>query len=299
MATKKKANKVSGAILDDRTREQIELEIISSEARLRITRLLRRSVRGSHSEHSHPMIELIAINRLVNLANTVLGRPIYILELGEWDYEPAEYAWHTGQLELVTRRPDTAQLVEILVDFTDAGYILIEHVNGILEADRSGIRLLDTDDGIEVKLTDISDLPEAPLAPGEHVNVRKLVERMDRAMQDRDWSLVLHTGASIFETLAKQIVPNPNVQNQSLGSWFSLYRKHSRLAVPLLDTIETIYKRRNIEPLAGHGSASAPSITEEEAVHVRELTITLIRLERTLATVSASHPATAKKEGTP
>ena len=191
------------------------------------------------------------------------------------------------------------ELVEVLVDLADAGCVRIGDVNAILEADRSGIWLSDGDDGTEVDLRDLSDLPEATLAIGEHVNVRKLVERMDRAMQDRDWSLVLHTGASIFETLAKQVVTNPKVQNQSLGGWFNLYRNQSKLAAPLLDTIEGIFKRRNIEPLAGHGSASDPSITEEEAVQVRELTIAFVRLERTLATVSANRPATAKKKGAP
>lgn len=298
MAKKKQIAKVPGAIIDARTREQIELEVISSEARLRLTRVLRRSIRVSELENSH-QIELIRINRIVNLANTVLGRSIYTLELGDWDYEPAEYAWHNGELELLMRRPDTAQLVEVLVDLTEAGCVLIGDVNAILEADGSGVRLRDGDDGVEVELTELSDLPETPLSIGEHANVRKLVERMDRAMLDRDWSLVLHTGASIFETLAKQVVTNPNIQNQSLGSWFGLYRNHSKLAVPLLDTIESIFKRRNIEPLAGHGSASDPSITEEEAVQIRELTIAFVRMERTLATVSASHPPAPQKKGAP
>jgi hypothetical protein len=300
MTAKKKASKIPGAILDTRTREQMELEVVSSEARLRLTRLLRQSVKTSQSEDSH-QIELIRINRIVNLANAVLGRPIYILELGDWDYEPSEYAWHNGELELVMRRPDTPQLVEILVDLIDAGCVRIADVNAILKADGSGIRLHDGDNGIQADLTELSDLPDASLeGPGEHVNVRKLAERMDRAMQDRDWALVLHTAASIFETVAKQVVANPNVQNQSLGSWFSLYRKHSKLAIPLLDTIEAIFKRRNIEPLAGHGSSSDPSITEEEAIQVRELTIAFVRLERTLSAVSASHPVKAKsKKGAP
>ena len=109
MATKKKIAKVPGSNLDTRTREQIELEVVSSEARLRLTRVLRKSVRASQSEDSH-QIELIRINRIVNLANAVLGRPIYTLELGDWDYEPAEYAWHNAELELVMRRPDTARI---------------------------------------------------------------------------------------------------------------------------------------------------------------------------------------------
>jgi hypothetical protein len=61
-------------------------------------------------------------------------------------------------------------------------------------------------------------------------------------MQDQDWSLVLHTAASIFEAVAKLVVPSPTVQNQGLWGCFQLYRKHSRLTVPLLDTIEEIFK---------------------------------------------------------
>jgi hypothetical protein len=57
----------------------------------------------------------------------------------------------------------------------------------------------------------------------------------------------------------------------------------------LLDTIEDIYKRRNIEPLAGHGNASDPNITREEAVQISTLTRALVRLERELA-----NPVTAK-----
>lgn len=293
MANKRKRVKVPGEVMDARTREQVELEVVSSKARLQLTRVLRQSVRANESENSH-QIELIRINRIVNLANAVLGRPIYTLELGDWDYEPAEYAWHDGELELVMRRPDTAQLVEVLVDLSDGKCLRTSDINAILEDDGSGIRLRDEDDGAEVELIDLADLPDTSLSVGEHANVRKLVERMDRAMQDRDWSLVLHTGASTFETMAKQVVTNPNVQNQSLGGWFSSYRNHSKLAVPLLNTIEEIFKRRNIEPLAGHGSVTDPLITEEEAVQVRELTIAFVRLERTLAMVDTKQPTFIK-----
>jgi hypothetical protein len=285
---------VPGSILSKRLREQVEIEVISSEARVCLTRLLRKAARGGRSEDAH-QFELIRVNKIVNLANTVLGRPIYTLELHDWDYEPAEYAWHNGEFELVMKRPDTAQLIEILVDLVDQEALSADDVNAILEADGCGIRLVERHSSTTVALVDIADLPGEPLGAGEHANVRKLAERMDRAMQDRDWSLVLHTAASIFETVAKLVVPNPKVQKQSLGGWFGLYRKHSRLAAPLLETIEEIFQRRNIEPLAAHGSPVNPSITEEEAIQVRELTIALVRMERTLATVSTSVPPSAKK----
>jgi hypothetical protein len=285
---------VPGSILTPRLREQVEIEVISSEARVRFTRLLRKVSRGGSSDGAH-QIGLIRMNKIINLANTVLGRPIYTLELSEWDYEPAEYAWHNGEFELIMKRPDTAQLVEILVDLVDEQVLSMDDVNAIFEADSCGVRLHERHESATVTLVDIADLPGEPLGAGEHANVRKLAERMDRGMQDRDWSLVLHTAASIFETMAKLVVASPNVQNQSLGGWFALYRKHSRLAAPLLDTIEEIFKRRNIEPLAGHGSIANPSITEEEAIQVRELTIALVRMERTLAMIPAGQARSGKR----
>src|SRR5437016_2971507 len=114
MRPPKKRDAVPGAIFSDRIREQLELEVVSTEARLRLTRLLRKAVRGSGTGSAQ--VELIRANKIINLANAVLGRPIYPLDASE-EYEPAEYAWHNGELELLMRRPDSAQLFETLVDF--------------------------------------------------------------------------------------------------------------------------------------------------------------------------------------
>jgi len=197
---------------------------------------------------------------------------------------------------LVARRPDTPQLIETLADIANTTNLDVEDVNAILEADGCSARLARGDDNsVLVEILELPDLADEALAVEDNKNLRLLFERMDRAMQDRDWSLVLHTGASAFETLAKQVVPNPNIQTQSLGGWFSLYRNHSKLAVPLLDAIEEIFKRRNIEPLAGHGSIQDPAITEEEAVQVKVLTQALVRLERLLATLTVSSASAPSK----
>jgi hypothetical protein len=269
MKRPKSTSLAPGAVLTRRQREQLELEVVSREARLALTRLLRRRVRAPHGGEGDHQIELGRVNRIVNAANSVMGRPLYVLELSDWDYEPAEYAWHYGELEAILRRPDTPQLMEILADLVDFGALTAAEVNAVLDADGVGAGIEEDGDGPRVVLKDLADLPETAATPDEHANVRKLIDRVDHAMQDRDWSLVLHTAASVFETTAKQVVPNPNVQNQSLGGWFSLYRKHSALAAPLLDAIEAIFQRRNIEPLAGHGSVADPSITEQEAVQGR------------------------------
>ena len=93
---------------------------------------------------------------------------------------------------------------------------------------------------------------------------------------------VLHASASIFETMAKEIVGIDAVQDQTLASFFNRYRKSSGLPEVVLDYILSIYKRRNIEPLAGHGSIKSPTVTKPEAVILAELTKAFVRIERQL-----------------
>lgn len=270
-------------VLTQRQRRQLELEVVSSNARLRLTRLLRAATRDRGED---PSIQLIRANAVINLANTVSNRPIYQLESDGWGvYEPAEYGWHQGELELIHRRPNTPQLIEILADLITEDWLDENLINEILEADRCSVRFSRKNGAVQVEVIDLPPLDENASVE-QNPNIRQLFDRLDRAMEDQDWTLVLHTGASIFETLAKLVVPKPGVQDQSLGSFFAAFRKHSKLAVPLLDTIEAIYKRRNIEPLAGHGSIKDPNITREEAIQIANLTRALVRLERELGFVN-------------
>ena len=116
----------------------------------------------------------------------------------------------------------------------------------------------------------------------EHPNVRLLIDRMMRALYSFDPAAVLHASASIFETLAKDIIRIDSIKDQPLGSFFERYRKDSNLPKEILDYILSIYNRRNNEPLAGHGSTNDPSITQSEAIVLAELTIALVKIERQL-----------------
>ena len=60
----------------------------------------------------------------------------------------------------------------------------------------------------------------------EHANISTLVERMESALVAEDYGAVLHASASIFETLAKEVVGLPTVANQSLGGFFDRYRSY-------------------------------------------------------------------------
>ncbi|MNI70589.1 hypothetical protein D3C76_1566470 [compost metagenome] len=106
---------------------------------------------------------------------------------------------------------------------------------------------------------------------------------MDNDLENDDYPAVLHSSASIFETLAKDVVDIPSVQNSTLASFFERYRNDSGLPSAILDYILLIYKRRNIEPLAGHGNTLEPSVTKQEAIILCEMTKTFVRLERQLS----------------
>jgi hypothetical protein len=117
----------------------------------------------------------------------------------------------------------------------------------------------------------------------DHPNVRKLVARMEKSLTDKDFAAVLHSSASIFETLAKDVMENPNVDSQTLASFFDGYRRQSLLPEPVLDYMLRVYKERNVMPLAAHGSLAEPNITAGEAVTLCELTKSIVRIERKLA----------------
>lgn len=269
--------------LTTKQKVSLELEVVPQEARLELTRLIRFACGTSEGE-----ITLLRENEFINIANQVLGNPIYLLNGDDWgEYHPAEYAWHHGQRELIMRIPSTPQLAEILADYLQEGMLATEQVNEILERHGCGFFFEEVqsrhDDSkiIKPKVQPIDSIDEADLNT-DHPNVRKLVARMDAAVTAKDFPGVLHASASVFETLAKDVMQNPGVNNQTLASFFDGYRKKSLLPDPLLDYMLQVYKDRNVTPLAGHGSLTAPAITAEEAVTLAELTKTIVRIERKL-----------------
>ena len=95
--------------LTHKQKNALELEVVPQEARLELTRMIRHACHGGEETE----ITLIRENEFINLANQVLGNPIYVLNGGDWgEYQPAEYAWHHGQRELIMRTPSTPQLTE-------------------------------------------------------------------------------------------------------------------------------------------------------------------------------------------
>ncbi len=112
-----------------------------------------------------------------------------------------------------------------------------------------------------------------------HPNIQILIDRMDDALRRDDYSGVLHASASVFETLAKDIVGIPSVQDQTLKSFFERYRKDSTLPNEILNYILNVYESRSTTPLAGHGSTRTPSISREVATSLSEMTKAFVTIE--------------------
>lgn len=266
-------------------RSQLALEVVPQRVRTRLTRLLRASCAGE--------LAIIHMNRAINIARTALGLPIYVLDGDGWgEYHPAQHAWHVGELELVMRRPDTAQLAEVLVDLVKASVLHPSEVNTVLGEENVSFRLREPNDLAMVRGVDVEVVPVDEIAPpdmnGEHPNIRALCQRMDAQVTAKDPAAVLHSAACVFEALAKDVVGTPGVQNKTLGAIFHKYQQESQLPTAISDYVLEVYQRRNREPLAGHGHLSPPTITHQEAVTLAELTKALVRIERQLATVELS-----------
>ncbi len=184
------------------------------------------------------------------------------------------------------RIAETVELAAILGDYLQENMLREEDVNSILEEHGCGFSFRESyeyDDAshIKLKVAPLDSIPGADLAP-EHPNIRKLASRMDSALSNKDFSGVLHSSACIFETVAKDVMDNPHVDNQTLASFFDGYRKKSKLPAPILDYILQVYKNRNTEPLAGHGSVIPPTLGEDEAITLAEMTKAIVRIERKL-----------------
>jgi hypothetical protein len=262
-------------------RESLELEVVPQRARLLLTRLVREATADESST-----VKIVLQNNAINIANNVIGLPIYKLEAEDGDYYyPSEYGWHNAEIEIMMKRPETADLCEVLADLIQAGVLRAKDVNEILEDENVSFRFSGGfENGVEVEVIAIEDIAEH--GDNEHPNIRLLIRRMDTALENNDPSGVLHASASVFETLAKDVINIEAVQNQTLASFFDRHKKDSKLPDEILEYILSTYKQRNKEPLAGHGSTSPSTITQERAVVLAEMTKAFVRIERRLLAMS-------------
>lgn len=112
-----------------------------------------------------------------------------------------------------------------------------------------------------------------------HSNISVLWNRAKILWLHQDYAGVLHSCASLFETMAKQIIGDLNLNHKTLGKILKIYSKHSHLKSKELNHISEIYTKRNKEHLAGHGGLNKPNVSRKEAEEIMEATCTYVRAE--------------------
>lgn len=259
---------------------KLEHEVVSDELKIYLTRILDEEIKAIDDEN----VQLMRMNQLVNKSRTIAGKSIYVLKCDEWgEFLPQEYAWHSGEMALVIRRLNTPQFAEFLCELINEKLFNIDKVNDLLKQDGASFRFFETMHDTKIEVMELKEIEELEAPKKSHPNIRLLISRMEAALENNDFAGVLHASASIFETLAKIVISNPNIENQTLKSFFERYRKDSLLPNEILDYILKIYNDRNVTPLAGHGSTQQPILTKEKAIVLVEMTKAFVKIEHRLS----------------
>ena len=267
-------------MLSDEQVRDLEFEVIPTAVKVHLTRILRREKVDTDSP------DIYWQNDVINRARTIAELPIYVLECDDMgDYLDQEYAWHRGEFEVCIRRLDSVQFIEFVAEIVEEGWLDVDTANGLLQKANTSVVLERTQSfhqRVVAHVHPTADLNEA-LEQDSHPNVRTLVARLDRELDACDYAAVLHCSATIFETVAKDVVALPSVAGQTLGGFFDRYRKDSALPDEILDYILAVYQRRNTEPLAGHGNVAEPTVSKSEAELLAVLTKAFITYEARMA----------------
>ena len=146
---------------------ELEYVIISDACRLKIAGLFRDKTNSSDSDK-----QIILINRIVNIARRVEGLSIYKLESDDDGcYSLSEKVWHFGELELITSRESTCELIETLCDLISVNIIAAEEINEIFACEKLGISIVDKFDEITI------DVFSEDQCEGEPPNIRTLEKK--------------------------------------------------------------------------------------------------------------------------
>ena len=256
--------------------EQLEFEVLSKDFYIFLTRKLLNWC--DDTEYIDNI--LMRKNILINLSRTISGGKIYILNSDDMGiYEPAEYAWHNSQFLLIFRELSTIEFIEFICELINKEYFKLDFINEVLKNEGASFRIEKVGTKkLKVHVLPVGEIEEVDLSK-EHVNIRKLVARMDTEYYNNDYACVLHSSACIFETMAKEIIGVQSIQDKTLKNYFNDYRKISKLPKVILDYILETYNKRNKTHTAGHGGLKIPNISQEEAIILIEMTKSFVRIE--------------------
>ena len=262
----------------------LEYEWIPLSAKAHLIRLLDRYC----PPHVNPRTRIPYLQRIVNLANNLSERKFFDLDTDQFDdYFPEDVARLETEFMICIRRLNPIQFIEFLGSVVEYEYIDINDANIILKEINSSVAIeLDTTGHLSISILPMAD--KSALDNDASPNLRTILRRMDSYLNDEDYAAVLLNSAMAIEFISKQIYGSSKIYNQSFGSYFEGYKNKTTLPEPIIDWMLQIYKRRNTEPLASHGSPLPPSITCEEASLIAEMTKAFIRYESRMQSKASS-----------
>jgi hypothetical protein len=112
-----------------------------------------------------------------------------------------------------------------------------------------------------------------------HENIIVLIHRMETCLERDDNSGVIHASASIFETMAKDIIEDQKIQEKTLGSFIEKFNKESKLPDNVKNFVKEMYSLRNTSPLSGHGSIKPEEVSKEDAIVLVAMTKAVVEIE--------------------
>jgi hypothetical protein len=256
--------------LTQQQKEKLEFETIPKEVKIYLTRIINQKVFSREHFNAQRNTALFYVNK----ANVVKGKPSIALG-SEWEYDEdgSFTSLLFSELDNIFKWTDTVDFIEILLDYINMKLLDTACINDIFSKYEVPINI---DNGRIEILEEVEE--GSTLINQAHPNLKQLISRMESCLGSDDYSGVLHAAASVFEVLSKQTVNNPNVQNQAFGSFYALYDKTSKLPKKFKEFMLETYQQRSVMPNAGHGSTNVPTITEEEAIILNEMTKSISRI---------------------
>lgn len=262
--------------LSKEDKNSLKYEVIPSQVRLKVIRLIR-----NYCMNENPSIQVINQNKFINIERNIKNQKIYVLTADrDGEYSIYDYAWHSSYIENLSTSLDTIPYIELVADFIENRLLNHSEINHILESENCSF-WYDYDEEVVVKIKPFSENSQRRLAD-ETVNIRTMIDRMEKQLSGNDYPGVVHSSAVIFETLGKEVIGTEYVKNKTFGQIREDYKKMTNLPDPIFDYLNEIYKKRNNEPLAGHGSTDTSSMTREEAIVICEMTKAILLMERAL-----------------
>ena len=102
---------------------------------------------------------------------------------------------------------------------------------------------------------------------------------MESCLESNDPAGVLHAASNILETMAKDVLGDGSLTNQTLGGFIDKYKNESSLPLEIKNVVGNIYKLRNKMPLSGHGSTETPNINIQDAIVIAAATKFIVEIE--------------------